>query len=167
VADPEERVHHQPGVHGPVYRVPGHGQPAEFDQRPRGPGHRVPVRHIRGASAQLHIRAHVPHQAADRQVDAVSVHAVLHTVYRCPVLSAVLHAGAGRRARGPGRRAHVGRQGHVPHADRSRVRQAHRPTGGRYRRPVLRVLLLGLADRRALGQPHLFVGYVPIYDIKL
>lgn len=158
MADPQERFHHKPGVHGAVHRVPGNGQPAELDQRPRRPGHRIAVGHLRRPSAQLHIRTHVPHQAADRQMDAVLVHAVLYTVHRRTVLPAVLHPGAGRRARRPGSRAHVGRQGHVPDPNRCRVRQAHRPTSGRHRGQVLRVLLPRLADRRALGKPHLVFG---------
>lgn len=157
MADPEERVHHQPGVHGPVHRVPGHGQPAELDQRPGGPGHRLPVRHLRRPRAQLYIRAHVPHQAAHRQVDAVPVNAVLHTVHRRPVLSAVLHTGAGRRACWPGSRSHVGREGHVPHTDGSRVCQTHRSTGGRHRGQILRILLPCLANGRALGKSHILL----------
>lgn len=157
MADPEERVHHQPGIYGPIHRVPGHGQSAELDQRARGPRHCIPVRHIRRARAQLHIRADVPNKAADRQVDAVPVHVVLHTVHRSTVLSSVLHASAGRRPCWPGRCTHVGRKGHVPYSDRRRVRQTHRPTGGRYCRQVFRLLLSGVADGRTLGKSHLLV----------
>lgn len=64
----------------------------------------------------------------------------------------ILHSCAGRHSARSGRRTDVGIQSHLLDASRSSVRQDHRSGGGRDYRAILRLLLLGLANGRTLGQ---------------
>lgn len=154
MAYPEEHRHRVDRLHGAVHRVPGYGESAVVDQCQRRPWHRITLGYLRCPGALVHFRAHVPHQEAHRQVDPLSIYALLRTVHRLAVLSQILHPGTSRSTPRPRRRAHVGRQSHISHASRRGLRQDHRPTDRRHRCTVLRLLLPGVANGRALGQSH-------------
>lgn len=85
--DPEEHRHRLHSVHGAVHCVPRHREPPVFHKRQRRFGYRVPVGDLRCPGAVVHLRAHLRHQEAHCQVDAMCVHAVLRSLHRLPVLS--------------------------------------------------------------------------------
>lgn len=155
MADTEEHRHRERGLHGPVHGVPGYGQPPELDKRARRSRHREPLGHLRRPGAELHIRAHLRHKEAHRQVDSMPEHAVLRAIHRPPVLPQVLHFGARWCSIGFGRGSHVDGQGDLPDTGWRCLRQAGGRACGCHCCEVLRVLLPCMADRRTLGEPHL------------
>lgn len=109
----EERGSCEHSFHDPIHRIPRDCEPSVLDKCQRRARDGITELHLCCARSVLYIRAHVPYQKANSEVDTMLVHDVLCAVHRGAILPSVLHFGARRRRRRPGSGAYVDFESHV------------------------------------------------------